>query len=168
MFFANSDDDGFNLLLGQTASFSASGEAFDDGVFDVTVENGVVNYSLNGVVLDTNTSSLENQNAFATASIFGDGFFVANTPTDTLQFQFGSGIFAQTSSTYENTIFISGAGADNLGNHIAEQDLVMGDGLTNYNINDVNNITAHGDIKLLGTNKISFNNNNSGTYIHAK
>ena len=167
IFFANTNDDGFTTLLGGTASFSASGEAYEDGVFDVTVENGVVNYELNGVVLDTNTSSLENQNAFATASIFDGNSFVATTPTDTLQFQFGNGIFAQTSSTYENTIFISGAGADNLGNHIAEQDLQMGDGLTNYNIDDVNGITAHGDIKLLGTNKISFNNNNSGTFIHA-
>lgn len=171
IFFDTSDYSGFGVELGETASFLASGDAWEAGAFNIIVENGVVNYELDGVTLNANTGSLENQNAYGTASIFtsdGDVIFVtASNSADTLQFQFGDNIFAVTSSTLANTIFISGAEADNLGNHIAEMDLQMGDGNTNYNIDNLQDATVYGDIKLLGTNKISFNNNNNGTYIHA-
>lgn len=164
IFFANTDDPGFSLSLTETASFLASGDTYDNGLFDVVVNNNEVNYSLN-----LNSLGLLSSSQQIATDISG----AINAATQSILNNYGL-----LSSSAQIAVEISGALssiADNLGNHIAEMDLEMGDGATNYNINNVNNqnifgtlsIESTGEIILESTNKISFNNDNNNTFIRA-
>ena len=199
IFFRDSDglDPGFSVPLMGTASFVAAGNAYDSGFFNITAVDSAVSYSLDlpnnllsssqqietdisGAINSATQSILNdyglisgsvevNQNAFATASIFGtDLELIANSTIDNLIFQAGPGISITTSSAGGGAIYLTASGiADNLGNHIAEQNLIMGNGSTNYSINNVDDITVYGDVRLLGLNKISFDADNTNTYIAA-
>ncbi|MDB4344155.1 hypothetical protein OAA40_00430 [bacterium] len=196
IFFANSDDPGFSIPLMGTASFIASGSAYENEFFDVIVNNSEVIYELNfpnnllsssqqiatdisGAISAATSSILNdyglvsgsvdvNQNAYSTASIHGtDLELIASSTVDNLIFQAGTGIHITTSSAGGGAILITGSGADNLGNHIATQTLQMGDGSTNFDIQNVKDMTVHGNIELQGENRISFDADSTNTYIAA-